>query len=235
MRQSAPGRFGGIDVRLPHVEPGQAIGLLGGSFNPPHAAHRLISQAALKRLALDKVWWVVTPGNPLKRRSDLAPLERRLQLCRTVANTARIEITAFEAEIGTSFTAAALAFLKGRCPGVRFIWLMGADNLASFHRWQHWREIFQLMPIAVFDRPGWGLKALASRAAQAFSDKRLPESKAKLLAQATPPAWVFLTGPRSTLSSTELRKAGSLAVAETPQPRADRARQMPKKTRARSP
>jgi nicotinate-nucleotide adenylyltransferase len=204
-RPSAPDRFGRIKAHPPHSEPGQAIGLLGGSFNPPHTAHRMISETALKRLALDKVWWLVTPGNPLKRRADLAPLSERLMLARTLAANRRIEVTDFETDLPTAYTYATLAFLKSRSPLVRFVWIMGADNLAQMERWHRWREIFGLFPIAVVDRPGWRLKALSSKAARAYAGRRLPESEARMLAHTPPPAWVFLTGPLSRVSSTALR------------------------------
>ena len=160
MRPSAPATFGRIKAHPPHAAPGQAIGLLGGSFNPPHAAHRMISEVALKRLGLDKVWWIVSPGNPLKKRSDTAPLPERLVLCREVAKNPHIVVTDFEADLQTPYTASTLAFLKMRNPLVRYVWIMGADNLASFDRWQRWREIFTMVPIVVVDRPGWRLKAL---------------------------------------------------------------------------
>ncbi len=212
-----PKNFGRIKAHPPLATPGQTVGLLGGSFNPPHAAHRLISETALKRLGLDKVWWVVSPGNPLKRRSDQAPLAERLVLCRAVAKNPRIEITDFEADLPTPYTASTLAFLKSRSPLVRFVWIMGADNLATFDRWQNWREIFTTVPVVVVDRPGWRLKALASKAARAFAAQRIPETEAKLLAHMPAPAWAFLTGPLSHVSSTALRnkaKARDQSVAK---------------------
>jgi nicotinate-nucleotide adenylyltransferase len=213
----APSAHGRIKAHPPYAGPGQVIGLLGGSFNPPHAAHKLISETALKRLGLDKVWWVVSPGNPLKSRAEQAPLNERIVLCRTMAKNPRIEITDFEADLPTPYTASTIAFLKRRSPLVRFIWIMGADNLASFHRWQHWREIFTTVPIVVVDRPGWRMKALASKAAQAFASQRIPEIDAKSLVHAPAPAWTFLTGPLSHLSSTALRgkaKARAPSVAK---------------------
>ena len=158
--------------------PGQTIGLLGGSFNPPHVAHRLISEVALKRLGLDKVWWVVSPGNPLKKRNETAPLAERLRLCRAIATNPHIVVTDFEADLPSPYTASTLAFLKARSPLVRFVWIMGADNLATFDRWQRWREIFTMVPVVVVDRPGWRLKALASKPARAFAASRLPETEA---------------------------------------------------------
>jgi nicotinate-nucleotide adenylyltransferase len=123
-----------IKARPPHAAPGQAIGLLGGSFNPPHVAHRLISEAALKRLGLDKVWWVVSPGNPLKKRAPPAPLAERMRLCRAVATNPHIVVTAFEADLPSPYAVSTLAFLKARSPLVHFVWIMGADNLAQFDR-----------------------------------------------------------------------------------------------------
>ena len=208
MRPSSPARFGRIKAHPRYAAPGQAIGLLGGSFNPPHAAHRMISEVALKRLGLDKVWWIVSPGNPLKRRGDTAPLPERLVLCREVAKNPHIVVTDFEADLPTPYTASTLAFLKMRNPLVRYVWIMGADNLATFDRWQRWREIFTMVPIVVVDRPGWRLKALASKAARAFAAARLPEAKAAGLAHRPAPAWTFLTGPLSQVSSTALRSKG---------------------------
>lgn len=205
MHRSAPFRFGSLKARLPHAESGQRIGLLGGSFNPPHQAHRAITQIALKRLDLDRVWWLVTPGNPLKRRSELKPLDERMQLSRAMMRDPRVVITDLEKGLGSSFTAATLGHLRLRYPGVRFVWLMGADCLAGFHRWQQWREIFAMMPIAVIDRPGWRLPALASVAGRAFSNRRMPEATAGRLALLAPPRWTLLTGPLMSISSTEIR------------------------------
>ncbi len=196
-----------IGAQPPHAEPGQRIGLLGGSFNPPHAAHLLISEIALKRLGLDRVWWIVTPGNPIKSHAELAPLDERLTQCRRLASDSRIEVTGFERDLTTTYTAATLAFLTGRYRDVRFVWLMGADNLAQFHRWYRWRTIFRALPIAVVDRPGWRLKGLSAPAARAFAPARMPERDAMALASSTPPAWTFLTGPLSPLSSTAIRAA----------------------------
>jgi nicotinate-nucleotide adenylyltransferase len=229
-RTSAPDHFGRIKARPPRAAPGQAIGLLGGSFNPPHVAHRMISETALKRLGLDKVWWLVSPGNPLKRRSELASLAERLVLCRGVAMNPHIEITAFESNLPTPYTVATLAFLKMRSPLVRFVWIMGADNLAEVHRWQRWREIFSMFPVAVVDRPGWRLKALASKAARTYAANRLPEAQSLMLPHTPPPAWTFLTGPLSVVSSTELRNKArqrAPAVARKAHPAQDR----PKKGR----
>ena len=224
MPPSASAGFGRIKAHPPLAAPGQAIGLLGGSFNPPHVAHRLISETALKRLGLDKVWWIVSPGNPLKSRSDTAPLAERVVLCREVARNPHIVVTDFEKDLLTPYTASTLAFLKARSPLVRFVWIMGADNLASFDRWQRWREIFTMVPVVVIDRPGWRLKGLASKAARAFAAYRVAESEAPGLALRPAPAWTFLTGPLSQLSSTALRnrsRKASDAVAKKPQSSAE--------------
>ncbi len=197
------------DLRPPPAQSAMRIGLLGGSFNPPHAAHRIISLTALKRLRLNRVWWMVTPGNPLKERSALLPLEERIRLCRNVSSHPRIKVTAFEAGIGTAYTERSLSFLRRRFPQVRFVWLMGADNLASFHRWNEWQAIFGLMPIAVEDRPEWRYRALASPAASRFSRFRIPETEAAALPALAPPAWCYLSGPLSKLSSTALRAGRS--------------------------
>ncbi len=208
MRKSAPYRFGSINVSLPYAARGQRIGLLGGSFNPPHAAHRLISEIAMRRLGLDRVWWLVTPGNPLKDHATLLPLADRVILARGLLKDPRIIVTDFEMNLGSSFTAATLAHLRLRHPDVQFIWLMGADGLANFHRWRNWRDILATMPMAVIDRPGWRLPGLSSKAARAFARARLPESRARVLGRTRPPAWTLLSGPLMPISSTEIRAKG---------------------------
>jgi len=205
MRKSAPVRFGSTRARPPLAAPRQRIGLLGGSFNPAHAGHLLISLLALRRLGLDAVWWIVTPGNPLKSRIELAPLAERLTAARRVASDRRIVVTDFEDRLQTSFSAATIAFLRQRYPGTRFVWIIGADCLAEFHHWQLWEEIFERVPIAVVDRPGWHLRALASPAARRFARARLPETRASRLPFGRPPRWCYLTGPLSAHSSTALR------------------------------
>jgi len=192
-------------TRLPMAAPNMRIGLLGGSFNPPHAAHREISLTALKRLRLDQVWWLVTPGNPLKDAADLPSLKKRVAAAKELVSHPRIEVTGFAGERASAYTIDLLTELKRRFPAVSFVWLMGADNLADFHRWRAWQEIFGLMPIAVFDRPGFRLKARASKAAQRFSLFQVDESDAAGLACLVPPAWSILSHQLSRLSSTELR------------------------------
>ncbi len=158
------------------------IGLLGGSFNPPHAAHRAISLFALKRLNLDRVWWLVTPGNPLKDHGGLHDLDERAEAARQMANDPRIDVSCLEAVIGTRYTFDTIAYLRRRTSGLRLVWIMGADNLAQFHRWQNWRRIASEVPIAVIDRPPQSFRALSAPAAQALAPYRLPENKAGQLA-----------------------------------------------------
>src|ERR1700686_854764 len=164
------------------------IGLLGGSFNPPHVAHRAISLFAIKRLKLDRVWWLVTPGNPLKDLGGLRELDERANAARKMADDPRIDVSCLESVIGTRYTEDPIAYLRRRCSGLRLVWIMGADNLAQFHRWQNWRRIASEVPIAVIDRPPQSFRALAAPAAQALARYRLPENKAgKLAAQQAPP------------------------------------------------
>ncbi len=192
---------------LPRFARGLRIGLLGGSFNPAHEGHRQASLTALKRLGLDQVWWLVTPGNPLKDNRALPQLAGRMAQARLVARHPQIAITGIEARLGTRFTAETLSRLTTRYPGVRFVWLMGSDNLAQFHRWQNWRGIARMMPIGVIDRPGSTHKAVRSRAGVALSRWRLDESDGLLLPTEPAPAWMFLHGRRSDASSTALRAA----------------------------
>jgi len=192
---------------IPFHTNGMRVGLLGGSFNPPHAAHRAISLFALKRLKLDRVWWLLTPGNPLKDTDRLHGLSERMSAAREVAGDPRIDISCLEAVIGTRYTVDTVIHLCRRVSGVRFVWIMGADNLAQFHRWKDWRRIASEVPIAVIDRPPQSFRALAAPAAQALARYRVPENQAARLADQQAPAWVFLTGMKLNLSSTGLRNS----------------------------
>jgi nicotinate-nucleotide adenylyltransferase len=192
-------------VRLPAVARGMRIGLLGGSFNPPHAAHRALSLLALRRLDLDRVWWLVTPGNPLKDNRRLPPLDKRVAAARALARHTAIDVTAVEAALGTRYTYDTVLKLCRRFPGVHFVFIMGADNLAQLNRWRRWRELASLVPIAVVDRPDRNLAARASPAAMALARARRDPRSARKLALMRPPAWVFLHGVKSSLSSTALR------------------------------
>ena len=190
---------------MPAAGDGAKIGLFGGSFNPPHEGHLNLCDLALKRLELDQIWWVVTPGNPLKDTSKLASLETRIQKCHEIISHPRIKVTAFEAKHKVRYTADTLTLVKRLRPRNDFIWLMGADNLADFHHWQDWQQIADMMPIAVIDRPGSTLSYHSALASIALSKYRIDEGDASLLAYMRPPAWTFLHGPRSSLSSTQLR------------------------------
>jgi nicotinate-nucleotide adenylyltransferase len=194
-----------VSQAIPLYSNGMRIGLLGGSFNPPHEAHRAISLFALKRLKLDRVWWLVTPGNPLKSNGALNDLDTRMAAARKMADDPRIDISCLEAVIGVRYTVDTISYLRRRASGLRFVWIMGADNLAQFHRWQNWRRIASEVPIAVIDRPPQSFRALAAPAAQALARYRLPENQAARLPDQHAPAWVFLTGMKSSLSSTGLR------------------------------
>jgi nicotinate-nucleotide adenylyltransferase len=190
---------------IPIHSNGMRIGLLGGSFNPPHIAHRAISLFAIKRLKLDRVWWLVTPGNPLKDNGALHELDERAQAARQMASDPRIDVSCLESVIGTRYTVDTINYLRRRVSGLRFVWIMGADNLAQFHRWQNWQRIASQMPIAVIDRPPSSFRALAAPAARALARYRVPENEAGRLADFRAPAWVFLTGLKMNLSSTGLR------------------------------
>jgi nicotinate-nucleotide adenylyltransferase len=194
-----------VSQSIPLYTNGMRVGLLGGSFNPPHAAHRAISLFALKRLKLDRVWWLVTPGNPLKDHDGLRDLDARAEAARKMAGDPRIDVSCLESVIRTRYTVDTISYLRRRASGLRFVWIMGADNLAQFHRWQNWRRIASEVPIAVIDRPPQSFRALAAPAAQALARYRLPENQAGRLADQHTPAWVFLTGMKLNLSSTGLR------------------------------
>lgn len=192
-------------LRMPHVEKGMQVGLFGGSFNPPHAGHVLVAEIALRRLALDQLWWMVTPGNPLKSTRELAPLQERIARSEAITRNPRIKVTAFEAAHHVRYTADTLALVRARNPGVDFVWIMGADSLRDFHRWERWRDIMMTFPIAVIDRPGATLSFLSSVVARSFDHARVDEMNAPRLARMQAPAWTFIHGPRSTLSSTAIR------------------------------
>lgn len=194
-------------LRMPYVERGMQVGLFGGSFNPPHAGHLLVAELAMRRLNLDQLWWIVTPGNPLKSTRELAPLSERIAWSEKITEDPRIKVTAFEAAHRVRYTADTLALVKQRNPGVDFVWIMGADSLRDFHKWQRWREIAMTFPIAVIDRPGSTLSFLSSVLAKSFDYARIDEADAPSLAHHRAPAWTFIHGPRSLLSSTAIRNA----------------------------
>lgn len=192
---------------------GLRIGLLGGSFNPAHQGHRLISQVALRSLRLDQVWWLVSPQNPLKQRAGMATLAERMEKARAVARHPRIRVTALEGMLGTRYTIDTLRALKARAPGALFVWLMGADNLRQISDWRNWQEIFRLVPIAVFDRPHCTYRALAGKAALRFAAERIDTAAAVTLANRRPPAWIFFRQRLSGVSATEIRRHASIPTA----------------------
>lgn len=199
------GRTGKPRASLPAHAPGLRIGLLGGSFNPPHQGHLDISLVAIKRLGLDRLWWLVTPGNPLKDPKGLPPIAERVAAARTLADHPRIAVTDFESALGLKYSCDTIAYLLRECPEVRFVWIMGADNLKNFHRWKNWQEIFMMLPIAVVDRGNLGLSATSGPAAIRFARARIPENLAMTLPGREAPAWTYLRGIKSPLSSTALR------------------------------
>ena len=192
-------------LRMPLALPGQSIGLFGGSFNPPHEGHTHVSEQALRRLGLDQIWWLVTPGNPLKDHTTLMSLRTRIEACQNIINDPRIRITAFEATLKTSYTSHTLQHIVQHNRAVRFVWVMGADNLGQFHLWRDWEGIAGMMPIAIIDRPGSTMSLHSAKAAQVLKRYRIDETDARSLSGKAPPAWTFLHGPRSSLSSTALR------------------------------
>ena len=197
-----------MNFRAPLASPGMRVGLLGGSFNPAHEAHRALSLLAWKRLGLDRVWWLVSPGNPLKENSKLSPVESRVAQAREIAASPYIDVCAPEVAYRTRYTFDTLSRLVAEHADARFVWLMGADNLAQFHRWKRWQEIAELMPIAVIERPGDEDAPLSSKAAHSMARHRIDESDAPLLLSMDPPAWVYLHSLKSPLSSTSLRMKG---------------------------
>ena len=190
---------------------GRRIGLLGGSFNPAHGGHLHISRLALRRLDLDQVWWLVSPQNPLKPTAGMMPFPERLEgAARLAAAERRIRITGIETRLGSLYTADTLRELCRRFPRTRFVWLMGGDNLVQLPYWKRWQEIFRTVPIAVFDRPGAALTALAGTAARRFARARMPVTAARRLALMTPPAWVFFHTRLDHRSATRIREARAL-------------------------
>jgi nicotinate-nucleotide adenylyltransferase len=181
------------------------IGLFGGSFNPIHEGHRLVIEETLRRLQLDAVWVMVTPGNPLKNHAELAPLADRVTAARALLTDPRVRVTGFEAAYGFTYSWQTIRFLTKAMPDRRFVWIMGADNLVDFHHWERWRDIAAMVPMAVYVRPGSSRLAPASRAGIALGRYRVDEEDASRLANLPPPAWVYLHGRQSPLSSSAIR------------------------------
>lgn len=184
------------------------VGLLGGSFNPAHDGHSHISVMALKLLGLDEVWWLVSPQNPLKPADDMAPFAERLRHATGHARHPRIKVSGLETGLGTRYTVDTLTALHRRFPRTRFVWLMGADNLAQIDRWAGWTRIFEHTAVAVLARPAYSLRSLAGRAAHRYARRRLNAAQSRHLVDAAPPAWIFLPIRLMPVSATQLRAAG---------------------------
>lgn len=189
---------------LPHARAGQVIGLLGGSFDPAHAGHVHITHVALRSFGLDRVWWLVSPGNPLKARGP-APIADRIARAQELLRDPRVIVTDFEARAGTRYTAQTIAALQAAYPSVRFVWLMGADNLVQFDKWQDWQQIMARVPVGVLARPGQNLSARASRAARIFRSACIKGTASRTLAQSEAPAWCFVNAPLMDISSSAIR------------------------------
>jgi len=193
---------------LPYVPDGRVIGLLGGSFDPAHKGHVHITREALKRFGLDEVWWLVSPGNPLKAEGP-APMAARLARAREVMQHPRVKISDFEQRAGTRYTAETLRALMAVYPKVRFVWLMGADNLAQFDQWRDWRWIMEHVPVGVLARPEERLRARGATAADIYRGFRLQSRESHALGQSVAPAWCFVNVPMRDISSSDIRARGA--------------------------
>ena len=188
---------------------GMRVGLFGGSFNPAHDGHVHVAETAMSRLDLDRVVWLVSPQNPLKSTAQTAPLAERMASARGVAAGPHMIVSDVETRIGTAWTVDTLRVLKARHPGVRFVWLMGSDNLETFHRWRGWTDIMRMMPVAVIARPGSMLESRSAPAARRFAGARVSSNEARMLPMMQAPAWTYLTAPLNLSSSTALRAAAA--------------------------
>lgn len=196
-----------MQTGFPIARSGEVIGLLGGSFDPAHEGHAHITREALKRFGLDRIWWLVTPANPLKAKGP-APLATRMERARSIMRHPRVEVTCLEAHLRTRATVDTITALRARYPGVHFVWLMGADNLAQFHEWQDWRQIAAQVPLGIIARPGDRISARTSPAARYLARYRLAGTASHLLARSDAPAWCFVNVPMLAISSTALRSQG---------------------------
>jgi len=192
---------------MPLATKGLRIGLLGGSFDPPHSGHMHISKWAIKEFSLDRIWWLVSPGNPLKKDAP-ADLDRRLTACNKLVNHPKVIVTDLERVFNTRYTAQTLTSLKSQYRGVRFVWLMGADNLAEFHKWDRWQDIMHMLPVGVMARPNQQLAANCSPAARIFRESRLSAQSSNALPFKEAPSWSLLTGPMDDESSSKIRAKG---------------------------
>ncbi len=193
-------------MRLPPFGQGQRIGLFGGSFNPAHRGHYMVALYALHRLQLDWVWWLVSPQNPLKDPKETDDYGKRLAYTRRIARHPRFIVTDLEQQIHTRYTAQTLEALKGAFRRGHFVWIMGADSLANLHRWHHWTDIMESVPVAVLARPGYSIRALQSPAATRYAGCRVPQHLAASLPLRRPPAFCFVTMPLRNESSTAIRE-----------------------------
>ncbi|WP_050773025.1 nicotinate-nucleotide adenylyltransferase [Roseobacter sp. SK209-2-6] len=197
-----------MTCHLPNIPRGLRVGLLGGSFDPPHQGHVAITKAALQRFDLDQIWWMISPGNPLKGHAP-AKMTRRIKAAQEIMQHPRVRISDAELQLGTRYTAETLAALTHRYPEVRFTWLMGADNLAHFHRWKDWQDIMERVPVGVIARPGDRIAARLSPAARIYRGDMLKAGQSRLLSAATAPAWCFINLPMVDESSSRIRSAGN--------------------------
>ena len=181
------------------------VGLYGGSFDPPHEGHRHVAEQARRRLGLDRVIWLVTPGNPLKATGETGRLAERSALARRMALGPSSIVSDIEGRIGSRYTIDTVRWLKSRFPQVRFVWIMGADSLASFHLWKGWTDLVAEIPIAVVSRPSAALRARFSPMARRFASSRLPLARVGALAATQPPAWIYIPAPFKSVSSTAIR------------------------------
>ena len=197
-----------------HLTPGMKVGLFGGSFNPAHDGHAHVAETAMRRLGLDRVVWLVSPQNPLKSSHEMAPLEERMRSARDMARVVgpRMIVSDVETRMGTQWTVDTLRTLVARHPGVHFVWLMGSDNLAGFHRWRGWTDIMRLMPMAVIARPGSLLDSRSAPAAVRFARARVPAEQAGLLPSLEAPAWTYIVAPLNPRSSTAIRSTSKRSV-----------------------
>lgn len=206
---------------FPYLRAGMCVGLLGGSFDPAHEGHVQISKTALRRFGLDRLWWVVSPGNPLKQHAP-ASMARRMQVANDLVSDPRILISDIEARLGTRYTAQTLRALRHIYPGVHFVWLMGADNLAHFHHWKDWQEIMETVPIGVLARPGDRISARLSPAARRYRHAMLKAEQSQMLSSVRAPQWCFVNMPMINASSSEIRARGRWSGKGTAAPGTDR-------------
>ena len=220
LRCTGENRHGDRDIYgFPPTSPGLRVGLLGGSFDPPHEGHVHITRWALRRFQLDRVWWLISPGNPLKTIGP-APLERRIQAANSLVAHPRVIVTDLERRLGTRYTSETLRALRLRYPLVRFVWLMGADNLVQFHRWEDWDGIMMQMPLGIMARPEEQVSAGMSHAARKYARFRLNPRRSSGLALRQAPAWSLLTGRMLAVSSSEIRARGEWISGAEHQPSA---------------